>query len=119
MLSGVVHLTLPENAAMVQIIPANARAATMARLPEWQPVNGRDAISRSLRFADFAEAFGFMAEVALIAEKMDHHPEWFNVYGRVDITLSTHDAGGLTQRDVQLAEAIDRVAALRAAGPGG
>jgi 4a-hydroxytetrahydrobiopterin dehydratase len=73
-------------------------------------VEGRDAIARKFVFRDFSEAFGFMARAALIAEKLDHHPEWFNVYKTVDVTLSTHDAGGLTELDVKLAEAMDRLA---------
>lgn len=88
-----------------------ARAAALAALPGWREVEGRDAIFRSLRFADFGAAFGFMAQVALVAERMNHHPEWFNVYNRVDVTLSTHDAGGLSNLDVELAQAIDRIAA--------
>src|SRR5690606_18528355 len=91
-------------------LSSDARAAALAALPGWRAVPGRDAITRSLKFADFAAAFGFMAQVALIAERMNHHPEWFNVYSKVDITLSTHDAGGLTSLDVALAEAIDRAA---------
>lgn len=75
----------------------------------WELVEGRDAIARSLRFPDFSAAFAFMTRVALLAEKHDHHPEWSNVYNRVDIVLSTHDAGGLSQRDLDLANAIDRV----------
>ena len=80
-------------------------------LPEWTLAG--DRIKRSLRFADFAEAFGFMSRVALVAEKMDHHPEWFNVYNRVDIELTTHDAGGLSKRDVELAKQIDAFFASR------
>ena len=80
-------------------------------LPLWSEAAGRDAITRSLKFRDFAEAFGFMAEIALVAEKADHHPEWSNVYNRVDILLATHESGGVTERDVKLAEAIDRAAA--------
>lgn len=87
-----------------------ARAAALAALPGWHEVEGRDAIARSLRFADFGAAFGFMTHVALVAERMNHHPEWFNVYNRVDITLSTHDAGGLSSLDLELARAIDRIA---------
>lgn len=87
-----------------------ARSEGLARLTRWQLQPGRDAIVRSFQFADFNAAWGFMARVALLAEKADHHPEWFNVYNRVDITLSTHDAGGLSQRDLDLAAAIDRVA---------
>lgn len=86
-----------------------ARAAALAGLPGWSEVEGRDAIWRSFAFADFGEAFAFMTRVALVAEKMDHHPEWSNVYRRVEVTLSTHEAGGLTGRDVRLAEAIDRI----------
>lgn len=88
------------------------RTAALAGLPQWSPVPGRDAITRSIRFRDFNAAFGFMARVALMAEKLDHHPEWFNVYNRVDITLSTHDVGGLSERDVALARFIDEVAAV-------
>jgi 4a-hydroxytetrahydrobiopterin dehydratase len=87
------------------------RARLPQRLPQWNMVAGRDAIARSFTFADFNAAFSFMTRVALLAEKQDHHPEWFNVWNRVDITLSTHDAGGLSQRDVALAEAIEAVAA--------
>ncbi len=79
-------------------------------LPAWRQVEGRDAISRTFRFRDFNEAFGFMARVALIAEKMDHHPEWSNVYRTVDIVLTTHDAGGVTPLDIDLARKIDAVA---------
>jgi len=86
------------------------REAARTTLPEWQMVVGRDALSRTLKFADFNAAFGFMTRVALAAEKLDHHPEWLNVWNRVEITLSTHDAGGLTQRDVDLAKIIDRMA---------
>jgi 4a-hydroxytetrahydrobiopterin dehydratase len=84
--------------------------AAVARLPLWSGANGRDAIVRILMFKTFAEAFGFMAEVALVAEKMDHHPEWSNVYNRVEILLATHESGGVTERDVTLAQAIDRAA---------
>jgi 4a-hydroxytetrahydrobiopterin dehydratase len=73
-------------------------------------VPGRDAIQRSLTFADFNHAWGFMTKVALAAEKADHHPEWSNVYNKVEITLSTHDAGGLSEKDVALAKFIDHVA---------
>ena len=86
------------------------RAKLAQRLPHWTLVPGRDAIQRSFTFDDFNAAFGFMTRVALLAEKQDHHPEWFNVWNRVDITLSTHDAGGLSSRDIDLAEAIDRLA---------
>ena len=83
------------------------RDAALAHLPGWTMREDGLAITRTFRFADFAEAFGFMARVAIHAEKADHHPEWFNVYNRVEITLTTHDAGGLSTRDVALAEAID------------
>lgn len=76
----------------------------------WAPVDGRDAARKTFAFADFNTAFGFMTRVALAAEKADHHPEWFNVYNRVEITLTTHDAGGLSERDVQLAKTIDEAA---------
>lgn len=83
------------------------RAGLAAALPAWRMVEGRDAIARSFRFKDFSEAWGFMSRVALAAEAQDHHPEWSNVWNRVEITLSTHDAGGLSARDVRLARAID------------
>jgi 4a-hydroxytetrahydrobiopterin dehydratase len=87
-----------------------ARTAALAGLPHWKEVPGRDAIQRSLKFADFTQAWGFMTKVALAAEKADHHPEWSNVYNRVEIVLSTHDAGGLSDKDVALAKFIDTVA---------
>ncbi|WP_280524128.1 4a-hydroxytetrahydrobiopterin dehydratase [Pandoraea pulmonicola] len=102
-----------ERNAMTTRLSSEARASLAEVLPEWHQVVGRDAIQRSFTFHDFNEAFGFMAQVALKAEKMNHHPEWFNVYNRVDITLSTHDADGLTQRDVDLALAIDQFAGDR------
>lgn len=86
------------------------RETAHAELPLWQMVEGRDAITRAIKFADFSTAFGFMTRVALAAEKLDHHPEWSNVWNRVEITLSTHDAGGLTRRDVELAKIIDKLA---------
>lgn len=86
------------------------RAALPADLPHWHMVEGRDAIVRRFVFRDFAEAWGFMARVALLAEKQDHHPEWSNVWNRVEIVLSTHDAKGLSARDVTLAKAIDALA---------
>ena len=91
-------------------LTADARAAALARLKGWTEVAGRDAIARKFVFKDFNEAFGFMSRVALVAEKMDHHPEWSNVYKTVDVTLSTHDAGGVTELDVKLAETMDRLA---------
>jgi 4a-hydroxytetrahydrobiopterin dehydratase len=95
---------------MAGLLSDDERRAALERVPQWQPVEGRDAITRSFRFADFNAAFGFMARVALVAEKMDHHPEWSNVYRTVTVTLSTHDAAGLTALDIALAEAIDRIA---------
>jgi len=92
-------------------LTASARAAALATLPAWSQLPDRDAIHRSLRFSDFSAAWGFMSRVALLAEKHDHHPEWSNVYARVEITLSTHDAGGLSQRDIDLARAIDALTA--------
>lgn len=76
----------------------------------WEMTEGRDAIRKSFRFANFVEAFGFMTRAALHAEKLDHHPEWFNVYRTVDVTLSTHDAGGLTSLDIDLATRMDKFA---------
>ncbi len=78
-------------------------------LPEWSLVADRDAIQRRLKFRDFSEAWGFMNRVALLAEKQNHHPEWSNVWNKVDITLTTHDAGGLSRNDVTLARAIDKL----------
>lgn len=83
------------------------RDAALATLPAWRLNDAQDAIHRSFRFKDFSEAFGFMTRVALLAEAQDHHPEWENVYARVEITLTTHDAGGLSERDVRLARSID------------
>ena len=95
---------------MVEKLDAEARAAALGELDGWDEAEGRDAIAKSFKFKNFNAAFGFMTRVALLAEKQDHHPEWFNVYNRVDITLSTHDAGGLSKRDIRLAAAIDSVA---------
>jgi len=87
-----------------------ARAAALKKLSKWKSVVGRDAIARKFEFANFSEAFAFMSRAALLAEKMDHHPEWFNVYNKVEVTLSTHDAGGVTQHDVDMAAAMDAFA---------
>ena len=95
---------------MRKLLTPDERRAALGRLAGWQQVTGRDAITRTFTFADFNAAFGFMARAALVAEKMDHHPEWSNVYRTVTVTLSTHDAGGLTERDIALAEAMDRIA---------
>ena len=95
---------------MAQKLTGDARKAALAKLAGWSEVKDRDAITRTLVFRDFNEAFGFMTRAALIAEKLDHHPEWFNVYKTVTVTLSTHDAGGLTELDIKLAEAMNRLA---------
>ena len=95
---------------MVQKLTADARKAALAKLAGWCEVTGRDAIAKKFVFKDFNHAFGFMTRAALVAEKMDHHPEWFNVYKTVEVTLSTHDAGGVTELDIKLAEAMDRLA---------
>ena len=83
------------------------RAAALADLAGWEEAREGKAIARTFTFGDFSEAWGFMARVALLADAQDHHPEWFNVYNRVEITLTTHDAGGLSERDVTMAKAID------------
>jgi 4a-hydroxytetrahydrobiopterin dehydratase len=95
---------------MAQKLTAEARSDALRRLAGWSEVSGRDAIQKRFVFADFNQAFGFMTRAALVAERMDHHPEWFNVYKTVDVTLSTHDAGGVTELDVRLAAAMDRLA---------
>lgn len=84
-----------------------ARRKALAALPKWSEVKGRDAIHRTFIFADFNQAFAFMTRVAMLAEKMDHHPEWSNVYKTVEVTLATHDAGGVTENDVAMAKAMD------------
>ena len=84
----------------------------LKRLPDWELVKDREAISRKFQFVDFDAAFAFMTRCALLAAKMDHHPEWFNVYNKVEVTLATHDAGGVTQMDIDLAAAMDGYAAL-------
>ena len=84
--------------------------AALARLPGWSAVEGRDAIAKTFRFRDFNTTFGWMTRVALTAEKLDHHPEWFNVYNRVDVVLATHDANGVTELDVTLAQAMEEFA---------
>ena len=91
-------------------LTTDEREAGLAALRGWSWDERRDGIARSFTFADFNEAFGFMARVALLAEKADHHPEWTNVWNRVDIVLTTHSAGGLTAKDVELAKAIDALA---------
>lgn len=82
-------------------------AEVLRTLPNWALVPGRDAVTRKFEFEDFNQAFAFMTRVALLAERSDHHPEWFNVYNKLEVTLSTHDAGGLTDRDVAMAKAME------------
>ena len=91
---------------MKKLDPA-ARASALKELPQWHDVSGRDAIQRRFAFADFNEAFAFMTRAALLAEKVDHHPEWSNVYNKVEVTLSTHDAGGVTEKDIAMATAME------------
>ena len=95
---------------MIEELSHPERTAALNDLTHWSEVDQRDAIQRSLRFANFNQAWGFMARVALVAEQLNHHPEWFNVYNRVDITLSTHDCGGLSALDIRMAKAIDQIA---------
>jgi 4a-hydroxytetrahydrobiopterin dehydratase len=95
---------------MAERLAADARKAALQELSGWQDVAGRDAIARTFAFRDFNEAFGFMARAALVAEKNDHHPEWRNVYKTVEVVLSTHDAGGVTAKDIALAKAMDAIA---------
>jgi 4a-hydroxytetrahydrobiopterin dehydratase len=95
---------------MREKLSGEARKQALARLSGWTEVTGRDAIARKFVFRNFSEAFGFMTRAALVAEKLDHHPEWLNVYKTVEVTLSTHDAGGVTELDVKLAEAMDKIA---------
>ena len=96
---------------MVERLSAEARTAALKNLPGWADVTGREAIARTFVFKDFNEAFGFMSRAALVAEKHDHHPEWRNVYKTVEVVLATHDAGGVTERDIALARAMNAIAA--------
>lgn len=96
---------------MVERLKPEDRAAGLKTLQDWHLCDGREAIFKSFKFRDFQEAFGFMTRVALVAEKMNHHPEWSNVYRTVDVTLATHDVGGLSELDLELARAIDSIAA--------
>lgn len=95
---------------MVDTLKGEARTKALAGLDGWREVDDRDAIAKTFKFKDFNAAFGFMARVAMEAEKADHHPEWFNVYNRVDVTLASHDAGGITDRDIKLATRMDAFA---------
>ena len=94
---------------MVQKLSPEDRAAALSELSDWEALDGRDAIRRKFVFADFNVAWGFMSRIAMEAERRDHHPEWFNVWATVDITLSTHDCDGLSSRDVELARFIDKI----------
>ena len=96
-------------AQTIERLGEDERSDALHARENWDYDEARDAITRSIVFADFVEAFAFMTQVALIAEKADHHPEWTNVYNRVDILLTTHDAGGLSERDIEMAEAIDAI----------
>ena len=102
-----------ERREMIQKLDAGARAAALAQLEGWKDVHGRDAIQRTFSFADFNAAFGFMGRVALLAEKMDHHPEWFNVYNRVEVTIATHDCNGVSERDIAMARFMNATASLQ------
>jgi 4a-hydroxytetrahydrobiopterin dehydratase len=95
---------------MAERLSAEARRRALGGLPGWTDVQGRDAIGKTFVFKDFNEAFGFMTRAALVAEKMDHHPEWHNVYKTVEVVLSTHDAGGVTALDIELARAMNAIA---------
>lgn len=97
---------------MVERLTTEARKVALASLKGWSDVHGRDAIARTFTFKDFNEAFGFMTRAALVAERNDHHPEWRNVYKTVEVVLSTHDAGGVTRRDIALAEAMNKIAGV-------
>ena len=99
---------------MAERLSAEARGQALSGLPGWSDVQGRDAIGKTFIFKDFNEAFGFMTRAALAAEKLDHHPEWRNVYKTVEVVLSTHDAGGLTSLDIDLAKAMNAIAKLTA-----
>src|SRR5262249_54801710 len=103
-------------AIMVERLAAEVRQSALKGLPGWSEGAGRDAITRTFTFKDFNEAFGFMSRAALVAEKSDHHPEWRNVYRTVEVVLSTHDAGGVTARDIDLAKAMNAIAAQLGAG---
>jgi 4a-hydroxytetrahydrobiopterin dehydratase len=97
-------------AVMAERLSAEARKSALQGIPGWSEVSGREAIARTFTFKDFNEAFGFMSRAALVAEKSDHHPEWRNVYRTVEVLLSTHDADGVTQRDIDLAKAMNAIA---------
>lgn len=95
---------------MTEKLTSDARRQALGKLKGWTDVEGREAIAKTFTFKHFNEAFGFMTRAALVAEKADHHPEWRNVYKTVEVVLTTHDAGGVTQKDIDLAQAMDRIA---------
>jgi 4a-hydroxytetrahydrobiopterin dehydratase len=95
---------------MVEKLSGTAREKALSELKSWTKARGRDAIEKTFLFKDFNEAFGFMTRVALAADKADHHPEWFNVYNKVHVTLTTHDANGVSERDVAMAKFMDKIA---------
>jgi 4a-hydroxytetrahydrobiopterin dehydratase len=99
--------------AMRKKLEGSVRATALNDLPRWREVDGRDAITRKFEFQNFSEAFAFMTRAALLAEKLDHHPEWFNVYKKVEVTLSTHDAGGVTENDIEMAKAMESYVSKR------
>ena len=98
---------------MAERLSAEARKAALQELADWKETSGREAIERTFTFKDFNEAFGFMSRAALVAEKNDHHPEWRNVYKTVEVVLSTHDAGGLTEQDIELARSMNAIAGAK------
>ena len=101
---------------MAQRLSAEERKSALSGLPGWAEVKGREAIAKTFVFKDFNEAFGFMSRAALVAEKHDHHPEWRNVYKTVDVMLATHDAGGVTAKDIDLAKSMNAIAAALGVG---
>src|ERR1700756_4688868 len=102
---------MEREAVMVERLSAEKRKSALQGLPGWAEMPGREAIGRTFTFKDFNEAFGFMSRVALVAEKNDHHPEWRNVYKTVEVVLATHDAAGVTKLDIELAKAMNGIAA--------
>jgi 4a-hydroxytetrahydrobiopterin dehydratase len=105
------RIAIAEETKMVEVLSKSDRAGALARLKDWHETDGGKAIAKTFAFDDFNAAFGFMARVALVAEKMDHHPDWSNSYDKVVVTLATHSAGGVTSSDIDLAEAMNRIAA--------
>jgi 4a-hydroxytetrahydrobiopterin dehydratase len=105
-----VKVGVKREAIMAERLSAGARKSALAELPGWTETSGREAIARTFVFRDFNEAFGFMSRAALVAEKMDHHPEWRNVYKTVEVVLATHDAGGVTTLDLELATHMNAIA---------